>query len=507
MRKTALIIMGITIFAKILGFSRDLLLSYFYGATNISDVYLIALTIPTGIFSFIGTGLSTGYIPMYSKIEKKYGLNEAERFTSNLINILIVLSSAIAILGFIFTPQLIHIFASGFKGETLRLAIQFTRISIFGICLTSIIFIQTGFLQMKGNYIIPALISIPLNICIILSIIISSRTNIILLPIGSVIATAAQVLFIVLFAKKHGYRHKLLFNFRDEHIKSMLYIILPVMLGVSVNQVNTLVDRTLASQIVEGGISALNYSAKLNGFIQGIFVISVTTVMFPTITKMVTNKNMDGLKKSLSEVISGVNLLIVPTTIGAMIFAKPIVTILFGRGAFNEQAIQMTATGLFYYSVGMIGFGLREVLSKTFYSMQDTKTPMINAAIGLALNIVLNLILSRYMGIGGLALATSIAAIFTTTLLFINLRKKIGLIGIRSLTTSFVKILCAALIMGLISKASFNYLTLIAGQNISLIISIGIGAIVYFVGIYLMRIEDVEILITALKGKLKRKAG
>lgn len=105
-----------------------------------------------------------------------------------------------------------------------------------------------------------------------------------------------------------------------------------------------------------------------------------------------------------------------PIAIGSMIFAGPVVVLLFGRGAFDTHAMSMTYYALFFYSVGMIGFGLSEVLSKAFYSMQDTKTPMINATIGVSLNIVLNIILSKYLGIGGLALATSTAAIFTTGL-------------------------------------------------------------------------------------------
>jgi putative peptidoglycan lipid II flippase len=131
---------------------------------------------------------------------------------------------------------------------------------------------------------------------------------------------------------------------------------------------------------------------------------------------------------------------------------------------------------------------------------------MFNAAIGMVLNIVLNIILSRYLGIGGLALATSIAATFTTVLLFISLRKKIGPFGMKQISISFLKILFASSIMGLLAKLSFNYLTATLSQNISLLLAIGVGAVSYFVIIYFMKIEDVDVIVGAIKKKLGRGA-
>ncbi|RKD21939.1 putative peptidoglycan lipid II flippase [Caminicella sporogenes DSM 14501] len=504
MKKTAIFLMILTIFSKIFGFTRDVTLSYFYGASNISDAYLISITIPMVIFSFIGTGIITGYIPMYSKIENSNGVEEANKYTNNLVNILIVICTVIIILGLLFTNQIVKVFASGFEGETLILAVQFTRISLLGIYFTGLIYIFNGFLQLKGNYTIPALAGFPLNFIIIASIFLSSKTNILVLSIGSVIAIASQLVLVLPFAYKKGYKYKFIFNIKDKYIKTMAYMALPIIIGVSVNQINTLIDRTIASQIATGGISALNYANRLNGFVQGIFVLSISTVMYPMISKMAAENNMIGLKKTLSEAISSINISILPATVGAMIFAEPVVRLLFGRGAFDSQAISMTSYALFFYSIGMIGFGLREVLSRAFYAMQDTKTPMINAAIAMVMNIILNIILSKFLGIGGLALATSISAIFCTMLLFISLRKKIGPFGMKNITISFIKILCASLVMGLLAKLSYNNLLDSLNANLALIISITIGAIIYFVIIYFMKIEEVDVVINAVKKKLKR---
>lgn len=498
--------MILTIVSKIVGFGREITLSYLYGASNISDAYLISITVPGVIFGFIAAGLGAGYIPMYSKILQNEGEIEANRFTSNLINILLIISTAVILTGLLFTEQIVRLLALGFEGETLALTVQFTKISLLAVYFTGIVSVFTGYLQIKGNYIIPALIGLPLNFFIILSIMISPFTNILVLAVGYVIAIGSQLLLMIPYIRKNKYKYKAIFDLKDKHIINMALIVMPLILSVSVNQINVLVDRTIASQLAVGGISALNFANRLNGFVQGIFVLSIATVLYPTISKMAAEENRIGLKKTLSKAITGINLLVIPATIGSMVFATPIVSILFGRGAFDSQAISMTSSALLFYSIGMAGFGLRDILSRAFFSMQDTKTPMVNGAIGVVLNIILNIILSRYLGIGGLALATSIAAIFTTVLLFINLRRKIGPFGMKHVSISFLKILVASLVMGLLAKLSFDYLTATLSQNLSLIIAIGVGAISYFVIVYFMKIEDVDVIVNAVKKKLGKTA-
>ncbi len=275
---------------------------------------------------------------------------------------------------------------------------------------------------------------------------------------------------------------------------------MPVMFGTSINQINVLVDQTIASRIAIGGISALTYANRLNWFVQGVIVMSIATVMYPMISKMVVDDNIVGLKKTLAESITSISLLILPATFGTIIFAEPIVTFLFARGEFDQEAIKVTSYALVFYSIGMVGFGLREVLSRVFYAFQDTTTPTKNATIGMVLNIVLNIILSRILGIGGLALATSISATFTTGLMLISLRKKIGSFGMRQIAISLVKILSASLMMAFVAKLLFEFLKDVGIlQNLSLMISIGVGAVIYLGMSYFMKIDDVDVLFRTIK--------
>ena len=501
MKRTVLLVMIITILSKFLGFGREVALSYVYGASAVTDAYLISQTIPYVIFSFVSAGIATGFIPLYSRILNERGQLEANRYTNNLSNALLLVISIVVGFVLLFTQPIVKLFATGFGGETLELAINFTRISVFGIYFTALVNVFAGFLQIHGNYVAPALFALPMNLVTIISIVISTKTDVHVLAIGSVLATVSQFLLLIPFVRKTGYRYQLVLNLKDEYIKTMVIIALPVIAGQSVNQINVLVDRTLASGIA-GGISALNYANRLNVFVQGLFVASISTVLYPMISKMAAEDNIAGLKASISEAISVINLLVIPATIGAMIFSKEIVTLLFGRGAFTPEAIEMTGGALFYYSIGMIAFGLREILSRAFYALQDTKTPMINATIAVVINIILNIVLSKYLGIGGLALATSIAAIVGTLLLFITLRRKIGGFGLKEITKSFIKICIASILMGFIALGSFNFLSQNIRENLALILAIGLGALAYAILIYFMTIPEVERSIEAMKNAL-----
>lgn len=502
MKKTVLNVMLITLIIKILGFARELVLSYYYGASKISDAYLISITIPQTIFSFFATAIATSFIPIYNSIQSEDGVESANIFTSKLINYVIIVCTILIIFSLLFTDKLVRLFAAGFTEETMNIAIEFTRVGIFAIYFSGLISIFSAYLNIKDSFKITSSVSGLMSILVILSIIISATNNLKFLSYGTLIATGAQLLVIIPSAYYKGFKYKFSWLDTNRRLKSMFYLSLPIMFGVSINEINILVDRTIASKIAIGGISALNYSNKINLLIQGIFVVSIVTILYPSITKTFSNGKYMEFKRLIKQSINTILLVMVPATVGTIIFATEIITILYARGNFGEEAINLTSIALIFYSIGMVGLGLREVLSRVFYSMKDTSTPVINAVSGMFLNIILNIILSRYLGIGGLALATSIAAIFTTFLLFISLRKKIGSFGMKQISISFLKILFASLVMGLLAKLSFSYLTTTISQSFSLLIAIGVGALSYFVIIYFMKVEDVDVIVGAIKKKL-----
>lgn len=510
--KAAVGLMAATLIAKILGFGRELALASAYGASGTSDAFLVAMNIPAVIFSAIGTSLGTAFIPLYCDLEAKQGKKASLRFSNNVLNIVVLLCLITSLVGVVFTEPIVKLFAVGFKGETLTQAIYFTRVLILGMAFLGMSYIMMAFLQVKENFVIPGLMSVPYNMLIIISIFLSVTINPNLLPWGTLIGLSLQFIFQYPFARKKGFKYRPYINLKDEYLKRMLWLIGPVLIGVAVTQVNSIVDRTIASTLVEGSISALNYATKLNQFVMGMFIVSISSVIYPMLSKLSTENNKKKFKESIVTAINVVTLIIIPISVGAIILAEPIVKLLFQRGEFDARATQMTAIALIFYSIGMLGFGLRDILGKIFYSLQDTKTPMINGIIAMVLNIVLNLAFVKYtnMGLGGLAFATSISSLVTIALLSVSLRRKIGAFGGKKIISVLTKSIIAALLMALVTKFTYNIIDafLSAGfiqDAIKLAISVGLGAIVYAISIIVLRVDEVKLIFKMINKKVKRK--
>lgn len=500
--KATIGLMIVTLLSKILGFGRELVLGAAYGASNNSDVYITALNIPTTLFTMIGTGLVTTFIPLYFENKQEGGEEQANYFVNNLFNIIAVFTIIISILGFIFAKPLVKIFAVGFKGEKFLLAVHYTRIMIFGGIFIALTRLMTSYLNAKDSFTKPGLMGIPFNIIIIISIILSVTVNIYILPIGTLIAMLSQLVYLYPQARKKGYKYKLIFDLKDKYIKKMLLLLTPVVIGVSVNQINTVVDKTLASTLPEGSISALNYSNRLTGFVMSLFIVSIASVIYPMLSKLSSDNEKDK-DKFVQYTVKGVNsaiLLVIPISVGAIVLAEPIIRLLFERGQFDERATAMTASALAFYSLGMIAVALREIVRKIFYAIQDTKTPMINGTIAMALNIILNFMLIGKMGYKGLALSTSISGIIGILLLFNSLKKKMGYYGQDKIIKVTIKSLVSAIAMGIVTLEVYK----IIGGFVGLVSSVIAGVIVYSVLILLLKVEETNIIINIVKNRVKR---
>ena len=507
--KATIGLMLATIIAKVLGFGRELVLAAVYGASMYSDAYLTAMNIPVVLFTIIGTTLGTVLIPMYFEVNNDLGEKKALNFTNNVFNIVIAICIVLAILGFIFTEQLVKVFAMGFEGQTLKIAIDFTRITIIGIVFTGLSYVMTAYLQIKNNFTVPGLISVPKNIIIITSIILSVKYNPYIMIWGTLIGIATEFIFQLPFAIKSGYKYQLYINIKDKYIKKMSWLIGPVLIGVAVNQINTMVDRTLASTLVEGSISALNYANKLNGFVMALFITSVGAVIYPMLSKLSSEDNKEKFISSVVQSINSVILLVIPISVGAMVLATPIVKLLFQRGEFDIRATSMTSIALIMYSIGMVAFGLRDILGKVFYALQDTKTPMINGIIAMVMNIAFNMILVKYLKLAGLALATSISAIICIFLLFVSLKKKIGYFGQDKIIKTTIKSIISALVMGIVIYFVHDKISNLLGvgfikEATSLVISVVIGIITYGISILILKVEEINDIISMVKIKLNK---
>lgn len=516
-KEAAVILMTIILISKITGFLRDIVLAQTFGAGDITDAYLTALNIPVVLFDGISAALGTTFIPMFFKVKDSSGEEGVNKFTSNVLNIVVILSLLFIVLGMIFAPYIVKLFAMGFSGDVLNLTVEYLQILLFSMIFIATNGLISSYLVASGDVYISGLISIPFNIFVIAAIALGSITNSYVMVFGTLIAYIAQFLFQLPFLVKKGYKHRFIINFKDENIKQVVYLVMPVFFGSYVTQINAVVNRTLASTLEKGSITALNYANKLNMFAVGVIVIALSTVIYPVFSKLANENNMKGFKNYLSKSINIIIILMVPITIMIMDFSTPIVKVLFEKGSFDSHATYLTSTALFYYSIGMVAYGLREILAKGFYSLQDTKTPVKNATISVGINVVFSIVLVKYMGIGGLSLASSISAILTTMLLFISLRKKIGKLGFKNIFTTFIKVSIASIIMGIAMKLTYNNILGLGNTlpienrefiGLDTIISVFVGIIIYIALILIFNIKEVkeisEIIVNRIRKYIKK---
>lgn len=485
MKKIIFSIGIITLISKLTGFVRDLALSYYFGASEITDAYLIATSIPGTIFNLVGMGLISAYIPICSHLREKKGDKASFFFTSKLLTFLFIICTLIFFLVFFFTEQIIHIFASGFQGEVLKLTIVYTKVAIFVIYFNIMLSIFSGLLQIYNKFFLVAALGIPSNIIYILGSYIAYKYNNIYLPITAVVVSIFGVIFLLQPLKKIKYKYSLNFNLKDKLLKRMMYLSIPGMIGGSLEQINYLVDRTIASRVVIGGISILNYASRLNLAVVGLLISPVITVLFPKLASCIALKKNNELKEYIEISIGYILIVSLPITFMALIFSKEIVTIVFGRGEFKD--IELTTTSLSFYTIAFLPIAVRELIVRVFYSFKDTVTPVINSGFGIIINIILNLILSRYMGLSGIALATSLSLIITSFTLIITLEKKYKSFSFKEVAIVFMKVFVSALIMAVVLLYLKTYMTSVSFLFIIFLNVIGI--IIYLIILYFMKIK------------------
>lgn len=504
--KATIGLMIITILSKIVGFARETILVSIHGANIVSDVYITSMNIPWILFGIIGTALGTAFIPVFFEVEKNEGKDNALKFTNNVFNIVIVLSSILSLLGFVFAESLVKIFAMKFEGDKLILATSFTRIMIFGLVFISLNSIMTCWLQIKGKFVISGMSAFPNNILIIVSIILSSQGNVYIMAIGTFLAWISQFLFQYVFSKQNGFKYKLNINLKDKYIKKLYTLILPMLIGVGVNQINSIIDRSLASSLGDGIITILNSANRLNGFVQSLITTSIVAVTYPMLSKISVDRDTSKISDVITKSTNVITLLIIPISVGSIVLSEPVVRCIFERGQFTSSATMMTADALAAYSIGMIGFSLREVLNRIFYSLKDTRTPMVNGVLAMLMNIVLNFILIKSNGHVGLALATSLSSIICIALLFNSLKKKISYFGQDKILKNLFKSMIASIVMGIVTKYVYTISSVYLGAGtiqdiLTLSISIITGIVVYGVCIIVLKVEEMKIIIELLKQK------
>jgi len=505
-----------TLVSRTLGLFREVVISNKFGATIETDAFFVAFMIPNLLRSLLGEGgLDSAFIPVFTEYLTKFNKKRAEYFASNIMNILIIILIIIIALGIWITPLLIKVIALGFKSNPYKyeLAINLTRIMFPYIGLVAIASLFMSILNSYQNFFVPALSPAMLNISMIfLAFTFAGRYGIYSLAIGVLLGGIGQGIIQIPELLKNRVEYKLVLDFKDEGVNKILNLLLPVIFGLGITQINVIVDRTIASTLIDGSISALYYANRLVQFPLGAFGIAISTAVFPTLSQFTAQDNIPDFKHSF---LFGWRLLLyitIPSTFGLIVLREDIIRLIYEHGIFDSKATIMTTHALLYYSLGLFAYASVKLITMAFYALKDAKTPVKVGIIIVLINIALDLILVRFLAHSGLALATSISAIINMIVLLKYLGVKTGELEIKNQVVFLLKTILASIIMA-ISCTFFktilgNFLEFSSkiNQGIEVLILIVGSGIIYIIFSYLFNIPEIKNLkkhlFVILKGKI-----
>jgi putative peptidoglycan lipid II flippase len=502
--KITLSIMAASIICKATGLIREISLASYLGISKYTDAYLIATAIPLEIFNVIFASVGVIFMPLYIEVVEQEGKEKALAYMNNLINSILLFSTVLCILGMIFTKPLIKLMAIGFNSELISITTVYTRIMFPAIITLGISGMISVYLQANNNFILPALLTVPTNIIITMSILSCIHFDSTILAYGTLIGLVSQLLVQIPAAYRNGYRYKFIISFKDIRLASTIKMIIPALIGSSVKELNVFIARIIATTLFVGGVATLNFAHKIDLLIFGFFTLSFSTVIYRKLSQFAAQDKMQYFSEVINKSISMLTIILIPITIFVMQKSEHIVTIIYMRGSFDENAVAITSIALYFYAIGILGSGIRDILTKAFYSLKNTKTPLINGIAAVVINIILSLILVRSMGIGGVALATSISSIFTTMLLLISITKRLPDVRLNIVIINFIKVLAASsvaiiLMNGVTLFTAYNFEQNIIGQLLEMSFSVIGFAIIYSLLLKLMKFKELDLLVESIK--------
>ncbi|MBW1693274.1 MAG: murein biosynthesis integral membrane protein MurJ [Deltaproteobacteria bacterium] len=427
--KAAGVVGSATLLSRIFGFIRDVVIAGYFGAGLSSDAFFVAFRIPNLMRRLFAEGsLSVSFIPVFTEYLSNQGKDDAFELARSAIRLLSILLVATTIAGIFLSPVIIRVIAPGFAGspEKLSVTIFLTRIMFPYIFFIGMVALSMGILNVLGHFAAPALAPVLLNISIIGSAFLISphmSDPVVGLAIGVLIGGFLQLVLQIPFLAKKGFLFWEKAKVYHPGLKKIGLLMLPTIFGSAVYQVNILVGTLLASLLAEGSVSYLYYADRLVQFPLGIFAIATATAVLPSLSRQAAKRDLPAVRDTFSYAMRLVFFITIPSMVGLIVLREPIVALLFKRGAFDAETTRLTAYALLYYAVGLWAFSAVRIVVSTFYSLQDTRTPV---------------------------RATSLASMLNLALLIQALKVKIGALELRSITRSACKTMVCSTIMGVV---------------------------------------------------------
>ena len=488
--------------AKVLGLLRNIVFAKFYGTGLESTAFFTASRIPTQLLDItLGAAISSTFIPVFNEFLQKEGKKRAFEFANHFLNVIILISGILSIIGIVLAPQVVKLIAPKLDVQAVEITITLTRILFPVMLFTAVAVVFVGLLQSLDEFNIPAIISVVSNgILIGYLFLFNDRFGIKGVAVAMLFGWLTQILVQIPSVYKKGFRYHPSLDFKDEGIKKIVVLALPILISTWVQPINNIVNIRLASGLEQDrAVSAIEYAYTLFLIIVGVFSYTLSNIVFPELSKLSADKKQDRFNELVTNSIKITVLFVLPMAMGMAFLSHNMIKIIYERGEFTEVSTMLTANALKYYAIGMIGYGIMELLNKVFYAFQDSKTPMKTSLFAILFNIILSLYLVKMMGYVGLPLAASITSIVTAIMMLTVIIRKMHISFKDVFLKDILKCFVATFLMGMI-------LYLIHMMNMGIIIET-VLMILYGVGIYfaVLLLLRSQVVLNGIDMILKRK--
>lgn len=485
-KKPAKVIISLGLLARVLGFLKGILIAYFIGVNYKTDTYIVAFSATMLLTKIIADGLIVSLIPIYQQIDQRDGLKGRNEFTNNVINSYIVFSVILVAIGYIIAPLIIKAFGPGFDGLESIKAVRLFRLGLPIMTAHFIRGICGGHLQSIHAFRAGARSGVVNNLIYIVYLVTLSRWfGLEGLMITGVIAVIGQVYIMMKAMIKVGFKYKFYILLKDKLLIRLNSFMLPILIGIGINEVNFAIDNALGSSLQQGTVAELNYAYEIILFFISAFIVAIVTAMFPLLSEMFSKDKHNELNKSINFSFRLLILILVPLTVILITMSEPMVKVFYERGAFGNDSTIKTAQILVYYSIGLVGMALVLLINRIYYAINHLNTSMIIGAIALGYNLILSLILVKFMGANGIALGTSISVILTSVYGILDLNRRLGFLSWKNVLKDSLRIIFAAGFMVTVINVINSNLRALLGENLFgnllLIISTAIIGLLAFV--------------------------